>query len=498
MDPNAFLPSNDIKFVVKNNSSMHRSIKVFNTLIGPGNTLDLMKVPGITEEDIRSELTKSYFKALFAGRSLIIISSTVDFTTSDSNHSAFLASIGLPGFLDTAAPAPTLTQILYVNKSGNDATASGNDENPFLTIATAMANITDNSINKRYLIDVGPGEYSGSWGIKPWVGIKGANGGSNGATPNGGMLTEITAPINTVGFDSSWTSSAGFGIAFMSFLGFTNHQTWDESVSPGMEPQINFENCSFNSGASFLAPGNLGFDNVSMQHCISYGGFTVTGWQFLWLKGCTLLGGTVTVNAGGASATTNTTLLAQNTSIGADYANTNIVVHWASPSSNSVYAEVDLSNSTTVGNLTMDGVNTTYDCFIGSAAGTISLLNGATNFQGTILGCHAETHGPIPGVSPGIAAGAGASSPIDVGSDDQSGLITLNTGTGAGTGAMLNVTYGIPWNGEHPPHVIFSRADANITGQFYISSMTRNGFIISASAAPTSSATYVFTYIVFA
>ncbi len=89
MDSNAFLPSADIKFVVKNNSSMNRSIKVFNTTIGPQNSLDLMKIPGVTEEDIRSELNKTYFKALFVGGSLVVIRSTIDFTTYDADHAAF-------------------------------------------------------------------------------------------------------------------------------------------------------------------------------------------------------------------------------------------------------------------------------------------------------------------------------------------------------------------------------------------------------------------------
>ena len=97
MDPNAFIPSTDITFVVQNNSSTKRAIKDFNTTIGPGNSLDLMKIPGITEEDIRSELTKTYFKKLLSGGSLIVTNSTVNLSTLDANHTAFLSSIGLAG-----------------------------------------------------------------------------------------------------------------------------------------------------------------------------------------------------------------------------------------------------------------------------------------------------------------------------------------------------------------------------------------------------------------
>jgi hypothetical protein len=95
MNPIGFLPSSDVSFIVKNTSSINRSIKVFNTSIGPGNRLDLMKIPGVTEEDIRDELTKGYFKALLSGGALTIVSSTVNLSTSDPNHQSFLFSIGL-------------------------------------------------------------------------------------------------------------------------------------------------------------------------------------------------------------------------------------------------------------------------------------------------------------------------------------------------------------------------------------------------------------------
>lgn len=119
-DLQAWLPSQDITFVIKNTSSIGRSIKVFNTPIGAGNTLDLMKIPGVTEEDIRSELTKTYFKNLFAGGSLTIVTSTINFTTYDSTHAAFLVSIGLPNFL--ASTAPNFVQNVNTAEVGPAAT----------------------------------------------------------------------------------------------------------------------------------------------------------------------------------------------------------------------------------------------------------------------------------------------------------------------------------------------------------------------------------------
>lgn len=69
-----------------------------------------------------------------------------------------------PGCIE---PVPTATQIVYVNKAGDDATADGSECFPFLTVTAAMASITDaiapfpdpNNVTKRYAISIGPGQY---------------------------------------------------------------------------------------------------------------------------------------------------------------------------------------------------------------------------------------------------------------------------------------------------------------------------------------------------
>jgi hypothetical protein len=78
--PSGFNPSLDISFVVKNNSSINRSIKVFNTKLNPGGVIDLMKIPGVTEEDIRAELTKGSLRALLSGGSLQVVSCSVKYS----------------------------------------------------------------------------------------------------------------------------------------------------------------------------------------------------------------------------------------------------------------------------------------------------------------------------------------------------------------------------------------------------------------------------------
>ncbi|MBJ7959180.1 exosporium leader peptide [Bacillus cereus group sp. N28] len=62
-----------------------------------------------------------------------------------------------PGCIE---PLPIFTQIVYVNKAGNDVTADGSECDPFLTITAAMASIIDASPAKRYAISIGPGTYT--------------------------------------------------------------------------------------------------------------------------------------------------------------------------------------------------------------------------------------------------------------------------------------------------------------------------------------------------
>lgn len=69
-----------------------------------------------------------------------------------------------PGCIE---PLPIFTQIVYVNKAGNDATADGSECAPFLTVTAAMASIADAiapfpdplNLTKRYAISIGPGNY---------------------------------------------------------------------------------------------------------------------------------------------------------------------------------------------------------------------------------------------------------------------------------------------------------------------------------------------------
>jgi len=270
---------------------------------------------------------------------------------------------------------------LYVSVNGSDTTGNGSILNPYATIAKALSTVVSPSSSNRWAINVGPGSFSTPFQIKPWCAIVGVAVGANGAGSNGSSLTEISALANTCGFDASF-SGAGLAVGWYAHLGFVNAQTWDQAVqAPGCQPQLNFMCCAFASGATYNGTGTVGFDNVLWEMCLSYGGVTVNGWQFFFTRHSEFLGGTCTIHSGPVGATESTKWLAQATAIGSDEFPTNVLVQWASPSPAGAMAICQLDSSNLEGNLTLDGLHTS---FVSNIEGipdlrdkTITLLNSA-------------------------------------------------------------------------------------------------------------------------
>ena len=122
-------PSSTVSFIIRNNSSINRTIKVFNLKLLPGQTVDLMSIPGVTEDDIRNELIRGSLRSLFAGKSLTVVSSTVNFSTADLTQAAFLSSIGLTSPNTLAAYQQPAWFISYL---------TGNDQNSGITLASPL------------------------------------------------------------------------------------------------------------------------------------------------------------------------------------------------------------------------------------------------------------------------------------------------------------------------------------------------------------------------
>jgi hypothetical protein len=99
VSPIAYDPSTTVNFVVKNVSS--RSLKVFNVTLKPGSQLDLMSIPGITEDDVRAMLLKGFLKRMLADGRLIVLSSSLEVGQNVVNIAA-LTAINVDGEADFA------------------------------------------------------------------------------------------------------------------------------------------------------------------------------------------------------------------------------------------------------------------------------------------------------------------------------------------------------------------------------------------------------------
>ena len=95
--PTSFNRSSTIIFVIQNITT-NRCLRIFDTNIEPGRKYNLMRVPGITEEDIRASIITGPLKGLLSSGLIKIVSSSVNFDSSDSAQNAFLSSVGInPG-----------------------------------------------------------------------------------------------------------------------------------------------------------------------------------------------------------------------------------------------------------------------------------------------------------------------------------------------------------------------------------------------------------------
>jgi hypothetical protein len=108
VNQNGFGSSSNVKFVVKNNYSS-KYLNVLAQSLAPLASIDLMKVPGMTEDDIRSELTKGSLKRLIDAGHLSVLSSTVNLTSPDAAFTAYLTAAGIPSTLTNPTYLSQLT-----------------------------------------------------------------------------------------------------------------------------------------------------------------------------------------------------------------------------------------------------------------------------------------------------------------------------------------------------------------------------------------------------
>lgn len=164
--------------------------------------------------------------------------------------------------ISTSAP---VAQTKYVAKHGNDGTADGSQERPFLTIAAAMAAITDATPTKRYVIRIAAGSYTEtSVALKANVFLIGENKES----------VRITGPVSmNADFNQPSSSDCRSGASMVSFLSAADFN-WTTVTSPA--GKLYFNEVVFGSTVSMY-----GYDNAIAQaqfdSCIVFGAMTVSG-----------------------------------------------------------------------------------------------------------------------------------------------------------------------------------------------------------------------------
>lgn len=143
-------------------------------------------LPGSAKGDILAGDTKE-FKNVSVGSNGQVL-------TADSAQNQ-----GVKWATPVTAQAPASSQIVYVNKGGDDTKGTGSIDQPYLTIAQAMTSIADATNTKLYTVKVGAGDFSTeNIALKPNIFIEGT-----------GSSATFIGSITADGIFSTSSDSAG-------------------------------------------------------------------------------------------------------------------------------------------------------------------------------------------------------------------------------------------------------------------------------------------------
>jgi hypothetical protein len=175
------------------------------------------------------------------------------------------------------------SQLVFVNKSGNDTNGDGSFLNPFLTVQQALIAILDASPSKTYSIQLGAGTFSEAFSLKPYIGIVGMQ--PSGTNPG------VTTIANTsIALDSSF-AAVNSAISWCSFLSFANAMAL---TLPATGCNLQFLGCVFGSTAQYTGT-NSAINTVVWGDTIGNRDLTVTNSSFDFFD--STITGTVRINS---------------------------------------------------------------------------------------------------------------------------------------------------------------------------------------------------------
>lgn len=205
-----------------------------------------------------------------------------------------LASNGVPTFLPLDIPTPTpsgssivftpLTQIVYVRKEGSDTDGDGTIAKPYLTITHAMATITDALWEKRYMIDLGPGNWADNFSWKAWVFMRGSY----------LYATRLTGAIDIN--DSSWAvpGSHSDERAGAQDINFSGTMSLDYASIGSSYGKFYYMNCNMNN--TLVINGMHPVNQCVVFGGFWFGGITSTACAITWV-GVSGQGGTIALQS---------------------------------------------------------------------------------------------------------------------------------------------------------------------------------------------------------
>lgn len=103
MDVFAYRPLTNGSFIVRNVSPQVKTIKIFNYPIPYGRARNLLRIPGIGEQDIRVSLLKGELQYKIMAQDIVIISSDVDLIQFNEAQKTFLTNAGISSGMQVAA-----------------------------------------------------------------------------------------------------------------------------------------------------------------------------------------------------------------------------------------------------------------------------------------------------------------------------------------------------------------------------------------------------------
>lgn len=193
-----------------------------------------------------------------------------------------------------AFPLPVLTQTVFVNKSGNDSTGNGSLSSPYLTIAAALASITDATTSKRYVVNVSAGLYAEtSFALKPFVWIEGA-----GQSQAGACRVTVTGNYVTLAAAFS-TGNNRAGIQNIYFSGSTGINIDLVSLASSGSNVFEFSNIGMNG--EFLFKANNAADFVDIVTGRIFGNILLQGGN-VFFEQVYSAGGAIVANTSGPVA----------------------------------------------------------------------------------------------------------------------------------------------------------------------------------------------------